>query len=178
MRGLFRFEAGLRAAVALEEVEPAREIVKRFCTGAMSYGSISLEAHQTLAVAMNRLGGKSNTGEGGEDPRRFTPWLAPVQVLVIPVSAKFVDYARATHEKLLDAGVRSEVNLKDDRVGYKIREASLQKIPYVLVVGERETERGTVSPRSRDRGELEEMPLDEFLALLAGEQDSRGAASA
>ncbi|MBW2269333.1 MAG: glutamate synthase large subunit [Deltaproteobacteria bacterium] len=73
LRGLFRFEAGLRAAVALEEVEPAREIVKRFCTGAMSYGSISLEAHQTLAVAMNRLGGKSNTGEGGEDPRRFTP---------------------------------------------------------------------------------------------------------
>ncbi|MHC4448160.1 MAG: threonine--tRNA ligase, partial [Planctomycetota bacterium] len=87
---------------------------------------------------------------------RFPTWLAPVQVLVIPVSAKFVDYARGTHEKLLDAGVRSEVNLKDDRVGYKIREASLQKIPYVLVVGERETERGTVSPRSRDRGELEE----------------------
>lgn len=59
--------------VPLAEVEPWTEIVKRFCTGAMSYGSISLEAHSTLAVAMNRLGGKSNTGEGGEDPERSLP---------------------------------------------------------------------------------------------------------
>ncbi len=73
LRGLFSFKKGLRPAVPLDEVEPAGEIVKRFCTGAMSYGSISLEAHQTLAIAMNRLGGKSNTGEGGEDPDRFTP---------------------------------------------------------------------------------------------------------
>ncbi len=73
LRGLFRFRSGDRSPLPLEEVEPASEIVKRFCTGAMSYGSISLEAHQTLAVAMNRLGGKSNTGEGGEDPDRFTP---------------------------------------------------------------------------------------------------------
>ena len=55
------------------QVEPAAEIVKRFCTGAMSYGSISLEAHTTLAVAMNSIGGKSNTGEGGENPRRLVP---------------------------------------------------------------------------------------------------------
>ncbi len=60
-------------AIPLEEVEPASEIVKRFCTGAMSLGSISREAHETLAIAMNRLGGRSNTGEGGEDPSRFTP---------------------------------------------------------------------------------------------------------
>nr|AFD03230.1 glutamate synthase (NADH) large subunit [uncultured bacterium W4-39b] len=73
LRGLFCFQHRRDAAVPLEEVEPASEIVKRFCTGAMSYGSISIEAHQTLAVAMNRLGGKSNTGEGGEDPSRFTP---------------------------------------------------------------------------------------------------------
>jgi glutamate synthase (NADPH/NADH) large chain len=72
LRGLFRFRWA-EEPVPLEEVEPAEEIVKRFCTGAMSYGSISLEAHQTLAIAMNRIGGKSNTGEGGEDPRRFTP---------------------------------------------------------------------------------------------------------
>ncbi|HTA34968.1 MAG TPA: glutamate synthase large subunit, partial [Solirubrobacteraceae bacterium] len=61
------------AAIPLEEVEPASEIVKRFCTGAMSLGSISREAHETLAIAMNRLGGRSNTGEGGEDPVRFKP---------------------------------------------------------------------------------------------------------
>jgi glutamate synthase domain-containing protein 2/glutamate synthase domain-containing protein 3 len=72
LRGLFRFREA-DTPVPLDEVEPASEIVKRFCTGAMSYGSISLEAHQTLAIAMNRLGGKSNTGEGGEDYRRFTP---------------------------------------------------------------------------------------------------------
>ncbi len=59
--------------VPLDEVQPAKEIVKRFCTGAMSFGSISAESHETLAIAMNRLGGKSNTGEGGEDPIRFQP---------------------------------------------------------------------------------------------------------
>jgi glutamate synthase domain-containing protein 2/glutamate synthase domain-containing protein 1/glutamate synthase domain-containing protein 3 len=72
LRGLLRFREA-ETPVPLDEVEPASEIVKRFCTGAMSYGSISLESHQTLAIAMNRLGGKSNTGEGGEDPARFTP---------------------------------------------------------------------------------------------------------
>jgi glutamate synthase (NADPH) large chain len=72
LRGLFRFKPD-RKPVPIDEVEPLEAIVRRFCTGAMSYGSISLEAHQTLAVAMNRLGGKSNTGEGGEDPDRFTP---------------------------------------------------------------------------------------------------------
>jgi len=73
LRALFRFREDLQPAVRLEEVEPAAQIARRFCTGAMSYGSISLEAHQTLAIAMNRLGGKSNTGEGGEDYDRFTP---------------------------------------------------------------------------------------------------------
>jgi glutamate synthase (NADPH/NADH) large chain len=72
LRGLFRFKpAG--PAVPIEEVEPVEAIVKRFATGAMSYGSISGEAHETLAIAMNRLGGKSNTGEGGEDAERFLP---------------------------------------------------------------------------------------------------------
>jgi len=70
LRGLLKFN-GQRPPVPIEEVEPVSEIVKRFSTGAMSYGSISLEAHQTLAIAMNRLGGKSNTGEGGEDADRL-----------------------------------------------------------------------------------------------------------
>ena len=71
LRGLFEFKVDPAKAIALDEVESAREIVKRFATGAMSLGSISTEAHATLAVAMNRIGGKSNTGEGGEDPRRY-----------------------------------------------------------------------------------------------------------
>ena len=70
LRGLFRLKTGERPAVPIDEVEPATEIMKRFNTGAMSYGSISQEAHEILAVAMNRIGGKSNTGEGGEDPAR------------------------------------------------------------------------------------------------------------
>ncbi|MEV7099372.1 glutamate synthase large subunit [Amycolatopsis sp. NPDC051045] len=71
LRGLFDFKYGKRAPVPIDEVEPVSEIVKRFATGAISYGSISMEMHQTLAIAMNRLGGKSNTGEGGEDPERL-----------------------------------------------------------------------------------------------------------
>ena len=73
LRGLLQIGTAGGAAIPLEEVEPASEIVKRFCTGAMSLGSISREAHETLAIAMNRLGGRSNTGEGGEDPSRFLP---------------------------------------------------------------------------------------------------------
>ena len=72
LRGLMEFKKGTRN-VPIAEVEPAKEIVKRFVTGAMSYGSISKEAHETLAVAMNRIGGRSNTGEGGEDEERFKP---------------------------------------------------------------------------------------------------------
>src|SRR5690606_8608680 len=76
MRGLFKIrtaeEMG-RKPIPIEEVEPAAKIVKRFATGAMSFGSISREAHTTLAIAMNRIGGRSNTGEGGEEPDRFRP---------------------------------------------------------------------------------------------------------
>ena len=72
LRGLFELQAR-PTPVPLDEVEPVEAIVKRFATGAMSYGSISKEAHETLAIAMNRIGGKSNTGEGGEDAARFMP---------------------------------------------------------------------------------------------------------
>ena len=73
LRGLFQFKEGVRQSIPIDQVEPASEILKRFATGAMSYGSISQEAHETLAIAMNRIGGKSNTGEGGEDPARNKP---------------------------------------------------------------------------------------------------------
>ena len=70
-RGLLKFKTDINEAISVDQVEPAAEIVKRFATGAMSFGSISAESHESLAIAMNRLGGKSNTGEGGEDPERF-----------------------------------------------------------------------------------------------------------
>ncbi len=74
LRGLLEFKKDVGTGpIPIEEVESAKEIVKRFCTGAMSFGSISAESHESLAIAMNRLGGKSNTGEGGEDPARWTP---------------------------------------------------------------------------------------------------------
>jgi glutamate synthase (NADPH/NADH) large chain len=80
LRGLFEFKIDPSKAIPLDEVEPAKEIVKRFATGAMSLGSISTEAHATLAVAMNRIGGKSNTGEGGEDPQRYTQELKGIPI--------------------------------------------------------------------------------------------------
>lgn len=98
---------------------------------------------------------------------RFPFWLAPVQVIVIPVGDKFNEYAKRVAEQLVDQGYRVEVNLKDDRVGYKIREASLQKIPYALVVGEKEQTAGNVNVRSRDQGELGAMELDALLKHLA-----------
>ncbi len=73
LRGLFELRPAPGGPIPIDEVEPVAEIVKRFSTGAMSYGSISAEAHETLAIAMNRIGGKSNTGEGGEDPQRYVP---------------------------------------------------------------------------------------------------------
>jgi len=80
LRGLFEFKVDPSQAIPVEEVEPASEIVKRFATGAMSLGSISTEAHATLAVAMNRIGGKSNTGEGGEDPARYRNELKGIPI--------------------------------------------------------------------------------------------------
>ncbi|MCZ8284612.1 MAG: glutamate synthase-related protein, partial [Bacteroidia bacterium] len=80
LRGLFEFRIDPSKAIPIDEVEPAKEIVKRFATGAMSLGSISTEAHATLAVAMNRIGGKSNTGEGGEDPSRYRQELKGIPI--------------------------------------------------------------------------------------------------
>ncbi|OYY53296.1 MAG: glutamate synthase subunit alpha, partial [Polynucleobacter sp. 35-46-207] len=80
LRGLFEFKIDPAKAIPLDEVEPAKEIVKRFTTGAMSLGSISTEAHATLAIAMNRIGGKSNTGEGGEDPNRYVNELKGIPI--------------------------------------------------------------------------------------------------
>jgi glutamate synthase (NADPH) large chain len=80
LRGLFEFKLDPSKAIPIDEVEPAKEIVKRFVTGAMSLGSISTEAHTTLAIAMNRIGGKSNTGEGGEDPARYRQELKGIPI--------------------------------------------------------------------------------------------------
>lgn len=104
----------------------------------------------------------------------FPLWLSPTQVTVIPVSEKFEAYAKQVHTALLDSNLRAEVDLGSDRVGYKIRAASLQKVPYVIVVGEREAESQTVALRSRERGELGSMSLDAFLSSIQLERQPGG----
>ncbi len=95
----------------------------------------------------------------------FPLWLAPVQVKVIPISEKHLDYARQIAEKLDQAGMRVETDERNEKVGYKIRGAQLEKVPYMIVVGDKEAESGTVSVRDRSEGDLGSMDLEAFLAL-------------
>ncbi|SFV03701.1 glutamate synthase-related protein [Pseudoduganella namucuonensis] len=104
LRGLFEFKLDPTKAIPLEEVEPAKEIVKRFATGAMSLGSISTEAHATLAVAMNRIGGKSNTGEGGEDPARYSMELKGIPIKQGDTMASVVGKEQVVVDIPLQAG--------------------------------------------------------------------------
>ena len=95
---------------------------------------------------------------------KFPVWLAPVQVKVIPVSEKSMDYATGVYEKLKAAGIRTELDHKDEKVGYKIRQAQLEKVPYMLVLGEKEAAEGAITVRSRDKGDLGAAQLDAFIA--------------
>ncbi len=104
----------------------------------------------------------------------FPLWLAPVQLTVVPVSERFDEYAKQVHSQLMDEGLRAELDLGPDRVGYKIRAASLQKVPYLLVVGEREQESQTLAVRSRERGELGSMSLQGFLESIIAERKPSG----
>ena len=104
LRGLFEFRTDGLTPIALDEVEPAKEIVKRFATGAMSLGSISTEAHTTLAVAMNRIGGKSNTGEGGEDPARYQSELAGMPIKAGQTLAGILGKGRVARDLALQEG--------------------------------------------------------------------------
>ena len=94
---------------------------------------------------------------------KFPVWLAPVQVKVIPVSEKSMDYATGVYEKLKAAGIRTELDHKDEKVGYKIRQAQLEKVPYMLVLGEKEAAEGALTVRSRDKGDLGAAGLDAFI---------------
>ena len=94
---------------------------------------------------------------------KFPVWLAPVQVKVIPVSEKSMEYASGVYEKLKAAGIRVELDHKDEKVGYKIRQAQLEKVPYMLVLGEKEAAEGAITVRSRDKGDLGRAQLDDFI---------------
>lgn len=100
-------------------------------------------------------------------------WLSPVQAKVIPVSTAYESYVREVAEKLQAAGIRAEVDLRNEKLGYKIREAQLEKIPYMLIVGEQEAANGTVSVRRRGEGDLGAQPLGDFVARATGEIGSK-----
>ena len=95
---------------------------------------------------------------------KFPVWLAPVQVKVIPVSEKSMEYAADVYGKLKAAGIRTELDHKDEKVGYKIRQAQLEKVPYMLVLGEKEAAEGAITVRSRDKGDLGAAGLEDFIA--------------
>lgn len=105
---------------------------------------------------------------------KFPTWLAPVQVKVLPVSEKSHDYAASVYEKLKASGIRAEIDNRDEKIGYKIREAQLKKIPYMLILGENENSTGCVSVRSRDNGDLGSNNLDDFIKDIKAEIESKG----
>ena len=103
----------------------------------------------------------------------FPVWLAPVQAMVMPITDRANDYAVELKKKLDAAGVRAETDLRNEKIGYKIREAQMQKLPYMLVVGDKEKEAGTVAVRTRGGVDLGAMPVDEFIAKITGQIKSR-----
>ena len=100
---------------------------------------------------------------------KFPTWLAPVQVRVMAVSEKFSDYAQKVQDELKAAGIRSEADLRNEKLGYKIREARMQRVPYMVIVGEKEMEEGTISVRKRDEGDLGAMKLEELVGKIKEE---------
>jgi threonyl-tRNA synthetase len=125
--------------------------------------------HRALLGSVERFVGIYIEHTGGE----FPVWVAPVQVMVIPANPKALDYASDTAAMLKAGGVRVEVDLRDEKMGAKIRDAELQKIPYMLVVGPREAEAGTVAPRRKGVGQLEAMTRQAFLERVQKESRER-----
>jgi threonyl-tRNA synthetase len=104
----------------------------------------------------------------------FPLWLAPVQATVLPIADRHLDYARSVRDRLKAAGLRADLDDRQEKVNYKIREAQLQKIPYMLVVGDREAAEGTVSVRERAGGDKGASPIDAFIALAKDEIENKG----
>lgn len=103
----------------------------------------------------------------------FPTWLAPVQVKVLPISDKFQDYGQKVKDALEQEGIRAELDVRSEKIGYKIREAQMKKIPYMLVVGQKEEEEGVVAVRSRFLGDEGQKSLDDFIATVKAEIASK-----
>ncbi len=108
-----------------------------------------------------------------ETKGKLPTWLSPVQVKVLPLSDKYVDYSQKIYEKLLDEGIRAEIDTRDEKIGYKIREARLEKVPYMLVLGQKEEETGEVAVRSRFAGDEGAKNFDEFVKSIKAEINTK-----
>jgi threonyl-tRNA synthetase len=125
--------------------------------------------HRTILGSMERFMGILIEHYAG----RFPVWLAPVQVSILPISDKFNDYAYELREEMKSKGIRVEIDDRAEKIGYKIREAQLKRVPYMLVVGEKEVEDRLVSVRNRDQGDLGQMAVDSFVERLLEENNKK-----
>jgi threonyl-tRNA synthetase len=125
--------------------------------------------HRALLGSLERFFGVLIEHHAGA----FPLWLAPVQVTVLPITDRQAEYARSVRDRLAAAGLRVELDERPEKIGYKIREAQLQKIPYMLVVGDREVAEGTVSVRTRAGGDQGGRSVDEFLRAASEEVRQR-----
>lgn len=125
--------------------------------------------HRTIFGSMERFMGILIEHFAG----KFPVWLAPVQIMVLPISDRFNDYAYEVRKELADRGLRVEVDDRSEKIGYKIREAQLQRIPYMLVIGEKEVEGKLVSVRKRDEGDLGQIALAEFIEKVKMEIETK-----
>lgn len=100
---------------------------------------------------------------------KFPLWLSPVQVKILPIAERFADYAKAIADELTESGIRCEIDYRDEKIGYKIREAQLDKVPYMIIIGQKEIDAGEISVRSRDSGDVGSMRISQFLESLREE---------
>ena len=119
--------------------------------------------HRALMGSLERFFGILIEHYGGS----FPLWLAPVQGIVMAITDNQGDYAKKVREQLIDKGIRSELDLRNEKIGFKIREAELQKIPFMIIVGDKEVEQGKISVREKGKGDLGQMSIEEFLEIIS-----------
>ncbi|HTK32327.1 MAG TPA: threonine--tRNA ligase [Candidatus Saccharimonadaceae bacterium] len=136
-----------------------------YYTGPDGQDHEAIMLHRALYGSLERFVGIYIEHTGGE----FPVWVAPVQAMIIPANPKAFDYATDTARLLKEGGVRVDVDLRDEKMGAKIRDAEMQKVPYMIVVGPREAEAGTVAPRRKGQGQLDAMSRDALLARIQAE---------
>ena len=126
--------------------------------------------HRVILGAMERFIGVLIEHYGGA----FPVWLAPVQAILLTVTERHVPYAEGVCRRLLEKGIRVERDFRNEKLGFKIREAQLQKIPYMLVIGDKEEKEGTVSPRKRSGESMKPMGVEAFIAQVESEVPTIG----